>query len=179
MANTAANVLAVASGKIYGAVTGTALPTAEIQGLAAAFTSGDLGYISDSGVTQTINRDTTSIKAWGGDEVRVISTSHELSFKFEMLETNSNTLEAYYGDQTAPGTVTQMTAARGLRQAWVIDIVDGTNLIRIAIPDGEVIELDDITYSTEDAIKYGVTLRCYADGSNVKAYKYVHTTGAS
>lgn len=179
MANTAANVLAVATGKIYGAVTGTTLPTAEVQGLNALFLTGDLGYISDAGVTQTINRDTTTIKAWGGDEVRVISTSHELSFKFEMLETNANVLEAYYGDQTLPGTVTQITAARGLRQAWVIDIVDGTNLVRIAIPDGEIIELDDITYSTEDAIKYGVTMHCYADTSNVKAYVYVHTTGAS
>lgn len=179
MANTAANVLAVATGKIYGAVTGTTLPTAEVQGLAAAFLSGDLGYISDAGVQQTINRETNSIKAWGGDEVRVIATSHELSYHFEMLETSANTLETYYGDQSAAGTVTQITAASGLRQAWVIDIVDGTNLIRIVIPDGEVLELDEITYSTDDAIKYGVTIRCYADGSNVKAYIYPHSTGAS
>lgn len=179
MANTAANVLAVGTGKVYGAVTGTTLPTAEIQGLAAAFLTGDLGYISDAGVTQGIAKDVTTIKAWGGDVVRKIQTSHDLTYKFAMIETNPNSLEAYYGDQTTPATTTEITASRGLRQAWVIDIVDGTNLVRIAIPDGEIIELDDVTYSTDAAIAYGVTMTCYADSSNIKAYLYVHDTGAS
>lgn len=176
-ANTSANVLVGATGHIYGAPTGTTLPTAEVQGINAAFVN--LGYISDAGVVQSISRDTTSIKAWGGDEVRKIATSHELSYNFTMLETNSASLETYYGDQTDPAAVTQIKSQSGLRQAWVIDVVDGTNLIRIVIPDGEVLEVGDVTYATEEAIGYEVTLSCYADTSGVKAYLYPHDTGAS
>lgn len=176
-ANTAANVLVGATGYIYGAPTGTTLPTAEVQGLNAAFVN--LGYISDAGVVQSIGRDTTSIKAWGGDEVRKIATSHELAFNFTMLETNPAALEAYYGEQTDPAAVVHIKSQSGLRQAWVIDVADGTNIIRIAIPDGEILEVGDVTYATEEAIGYEVTLSAYADGSGNKAYKYVHTTGAS
>lgn len=179
MSNTAANVLAVASGKIYGAVAGTALPTAEVAGLAAAFTTGDLGYISDAGVIQGIAKNVTTIQAWGGDVVRKIQTSHDLTYKFAMIETNVNSLNTYYGAQSAAGTVTQISAARGLRQSWVIDVVDGTNLIRIVIPDGEVIDLSDVTYSSTGAIQYEVTVTCYADATNFKAYLYIHDTGAS
>lgn len=173
---TAANVL-VGSGKIYGAPVGTALPTTETASLNVAFV--DLGYISDAGVQQSISKSTTTIKAWGGDVVRKLTTEHDLTYKFEMLETNPDSLEAYYGDQTAPATAVQIKQQAGLRQPWVVHIIDGTNLVRIVIPDGEVIELADVNYSTDSAIAYGVTISAYADGSGVKAYKYVHDTGAS
>lgn len=168
---TAANVLVGATGFIYGAPTGTTLPTTPSASLAGAF--GDLGYISDEGVVQAIGRDITEIKAWGGDVVRKIATSHDLTFHFTMIETNPDSLEAYYGEQTDPSTVVEIKSQFGLRQAWVVDVADGTNIVRIAIPDGEVLEVDDVTYATEEAIGYGITISCYADTSGVKAYKYV------
>src|SRR4051794_38307887 len=134
-ANTAANVMVGATGHVYGAATGTTLPTAEIQGLNVAFTN--LGYISDAGVIQHIGSTITTIKAWGGDVIRKVKSEHDLTYQFTMLETNPSSLAAYYGTQTDTTSVVQIKAQSGLRQAWVIDVVDGTNLVRIAIPDGE------------------------------------------
>lgn len=168
---TAANVLVGATGKIYGGPTGTTLPTSDVDALDGAFV--DLGYISEAGVVQAIARDTNPIKAWGGDVVRKIPTSHDLTYKFTMIETNPETLEAYYGAQDDPSTVVELKAQDGLRQAWVIDVVDGDKLVRIAIPDGEVLEVGDVTYATEDAIGYEITVSCYADVDGNKAYKYV------
>lgn len=176
-ANTAANVLVGATGHVYGAPTATPLPTHEIEGLNAAFVN--LGYISEAGVIQHIGTTITIIKAWGGDVIRKVRSEHDLTYKFVMLETNPASLEAYYGDQTDPALVTQIKAQNGLRQAWVIDVVDGTNLVRLAIPDGEVLTVGDVTYATVNAIEYDVEISCYADVSGVKAYKYVHDTSAS
>lgn len=177
-ANTAANVLVGATGHVYGAPTGTPLPTTELAALNAAFVN--QGYISDAGVIQGIAEDVTVIKAWGGDVIRKVTTSHDLTFKFTMLETNPTALETFYGDQTDPAAAVQIKAQNRLRQCWVIDVVDGTTgYIRIVIPDGEVIQVGDVTYATGGAVEYEVTLSAYADVSGVKAYKYVHDTSAS
>lgn len=175
---TAANVLVGATGKVYGAPSGTPLPTTSTMALNAAFK--DIGYISDAGVIQGIARNQQSILAWGGDEVRKISTSHELTYHFVMLETNVDSLEAYYGEQDdALISAVKIKSQAGTRQAWVIDIVDGVNVVRIAIPDGEVGVVGDVTYATATAISYDVTLACYADTSGNKAYKYVIDKGVS
>ena len=51
------------AGAIYVAPAGTALPTDASTNLAETFVS--LGYISDAGVVNSENSETTSIKAWG------------------------------------------------------------------------------------------------------------------
>lgn len=177
-ANTAANILVGATGFVYGAPSGTALPTDENAAPNASFVN--LGYISDAGVVQAIENDSTDIKAWGGDIIRTIVTSHKLTYKFAMIETNSTSLEAYYGDQTTPATEVQIKANNGVRQSWIIDVADGTvGHLRLVIPDGEITEHGEVTYATEDAITYEVTITCYADTAGVKAYKYVHDASAS
>jgi len=176
-ANTAANVLVGATGHVYGAPSGTSLPTHEIEGLNASFVN--LGYISEAGVVQHISGSVTTIKAWGGDVIRKVRTEHDLTFDVVMIETNPTSLGTYYGPQSDAATVTEIKANNGLRQSWVIDVVDGTNLVRIVIPDGEVLETGDVTYATANAISYPITISAYADGSGNKAYVYAHDTGAS
>ena len=63
--------------------------------------------------------------------------------------------------------------------SWVLHIVDGDNLRRIVIPDGQVTERQDVTYVNGDAIQYGVTITCYPDASGIKAYIYDEGAGAS
>lgn len=177
-ANSAANVLVGATGTVYGAPSGTALVTDENSALNAAFVN--QGYISDAGVKQTIAQDSTDVKAWGGDIVRTIVTSHKLTYEFTMIETQATSLNTYYGTQSAAATAVQIKANNRLRQSWAIDVLDGTNgHLRLVIPDGEVTDVGDVTYATDGAISYPVTISCYADASGVKAYKYVHDAGAS
>lgn len=176
--NTAANVLVGATGHVYGAPAATALPTTEIAALNGAFVN--LGYISDAGVVQHIGGNTTPIKAWGGDIIRKIRTEHDLTYAFTMIETNPTSLAAYYGAQSDPAVAIQIKANNNVRQEWVIDVVDGTNgYIRIVIPDGEVLDTGDVTYSTNGVVEYPIVISAYADSSGVKAYKYVHDTSAS
>lgn len=182
MVATAANVQVGVTGTVNVAPTGTAVPTSTSGALNTAFY--DVGYISEDGVTETTGTSTSQIKAWqNGAIVRTVQTEHNYQLKFTMIETNEKSLEVYYGNYThgagaADGSV-QVTGTQGYRGAWVVHVIDGTDLRRIVIPDGQVTERDDVSYVNGDATAYGVTIDCYPDTSGVKAYHYFAGDGAS
>jgi hypothetical protein len=104
-----------------------------------------------------------------------VQTSHTLEYQLTLIETNPAVLEAYYGSANFDDVLNrvEIKSGQGTRQAWVIDVLDGTNVVRIAIPDGQITAHDDVTFKTDEAIGYGVTITCYADTSDVKAYMYL------
>lgn len=160
------------TGRIYAGLTGDpALPTDATTAPGAGFT--DLGYAGEDGVTQTISADTTQIRAWqNGDTVRTVQTTHDVTYQFTFLETNPAVLEAYYGNYNA-GTV-EIRSDVLPRMPWVVDVVDGDELVRIAVPSAQITERGDITFTNGDAIAYPVTLTAYPV-AEVKAYLYVAT----
>lgn len=179
---TAALVEVAVTGDISYGPAGTTLPTHPLDALNAAFNT--LGYITEDGITQTINEDRSDIRAWqNGDIVRKVRTSHDYTLQFAMLETNLDTLGVYYGDGSVSGTLengeVQVKGDMDTRGEWVFDVLDGTDLIRIVIPDGQVTERGDVTYVNGDAITYPVTVTAYPDASDVKAYIYLATDTGS
>ena len=177
MANTAGNVLVgkpLVTGGILRAVLGTAVPTDATTAPAGAFAGA--GYVSDAGVVQTIGTDSTSIKAWGGDEVRKVQTSHTVTYQFTLIETNDESLGIYYGDGSvtsgAGARAVEITSAELEHAAYVIEMKDGDNKIRITIGDGQVTERGDVSYVDSNAIAYQVTVTCYPDADGVKATIY-------
>lgn len=181
MANTAENVRVAVTGSInYGPV-GTTLPTDATTAINAAFD--EVGYANEDGITQSINEDRTEIKAWqNADVVRKIRTSHDVTYAFTMLETNLTTLEIYYGDGSVSGTldngVVEVRGDLSTRGPWVLHVIDGDELIRIVLPDGEVTERGDTQYVNANAIQYPVTITAYPDNTGVKAYLYLAEEGS-
>ncbi len=173
MANDATNVIIgkpLASGGLLTAVAGTPLPTSATAPLNGAFEA--TGYVSEDGVVQTIDTDTTDIKAWGGDVVRTVETAHDVTYKFTMIEHNGVTLGAYYGDDNyTPGAI-EIRAGELPRKPWVIEIKDGDARGRIVVPIGQIVERGDVNYTDEDAAGFEVTLKAFPDSTGVKAYIY-------
>ena len=184
MANTASNVVAgvplATGGILIGDTTATAPTTAAgtLTGFAAA------GYIGEDGVTETNERSTDRIRAWGGDTVKVVQTEHNVSYQFTFLETlNRDVLEAVYGEDNV--TTTAATASTGTlhevqvnastlpHKSYVFEVKDGDAKIRIYVPDGQITEVGDITYSDSEVIGYQVTVEAFADELGNKAYKYL------
>lgn len=174
MTLTADNVRVGVTGGVFGAPSESTLPTDATAELDGAFE--DLGYVTEDGVSQAIGIDITEIKAWqNGDVVRKVQTKHDLTYAFAMLETSPAALEAYYGNYDAG--VVEIRGDQGIRQSWVINVIDGDNKIRIVIPDGQVTERGDISYVNGDAVSYPVTITCYPDDDSVKAYMYLDGEG--
>jgi len=177
MALVAANVTAPSNGDFLHAPTGTALPTSTAAALNVAFLS--IGYIGEDGVTLSQAASITKIKAFqNADVVRVVQTDHSVTAKFTMIETNANSLAiAFKGNYTAG--VGQFKAAIAPHKAWVLHFIDGTYLIRTVVPDGQVIEIGDLIYQNGVALGYPITIECFPDVSNVKAYQYFATATVS
>lgn len=182
MAVNAANVLVGApdqktTGAILSAPTGTALPTDPVETPEAEFVSS--GYVSENGVTLTPERSTASIKDWSGAIVRQILEEFNGTLAWEHLETNEESLRNYFGDENV--TVTPATADKGEqiraalgahelpRKAWIFRIKDGKRRILITVPDGQVSEQGEVSFTKSGAILWPVTLTTFpdADGNNI------------
>lgn len=174
MANDSGNVVVgkpAVTGGILLAPSGTTLPTDATSSLDGAFEA--CGYVSDAGLVQSINTDSTDIKAWGGDIVRRIQSSHDVTYQFTMIETNGVSLAAYYGDDNVTAGDVELVAGDLPRQVFDFEIVDDTRTIRIVLPDGQITERGDINYVDTDAVGYPVTVTAYPEAdTGVKAYIY-------
>lgn len=175
MALNAANVRVGVNGEVNFAEAPATLP-ADAAALLTDFTG--LGYNTDAGVAETINETTTDIKAWqGGQTVRTVRTDETVTYAFTMLETNVDALAIYYGNDVdvADGSV-KVGGQLNTRGSWVIDVLDGTDIVRVVIPDGEVTQRGTVNYVNDNAISYPVTVTAYPsnetgfDGANAKKY---------
>lgn len=165
MAQDSANVRVAVTGAVsMGATTATA-PTGT-GGTITGFT--DLGLISEDGVTESRGRSTNDIKAWqNGATVRTVVTEGTLTYQFTLIETKKETVELFYGatvtEAAADGSFVVVPTSTGGRRSFVLDVVDGAELLRVYIPQGEVTEVGDRVYSNGEAIGYEVTITAYND----------------
>lgn len=163
MALSSSNVRVAVTGAVYSAPTGTAAPTAADSALNVAFV--DLGYVSEEGVTEQRERSTTQIKAWqNADLVREVVTDSALRYSLTLIETKEEVVELFYGAavDSVDGSVDITPSATGGRKSFVIDVIDGSELIRIYIEEGEVSEVGDQVYASGEPIGYQVTITAYA-----------------
>lgn len=183
MAN-ASNVLAgkpLVGGGIFVAPKGTTRPTDATTALNAAYKG--TGYVSEDGVTETVDRSTDKIRAWGGDTVKVVQSEFGVQYEFTFIETlNSDVLKAVYGDANV--TTTAATSSKGTlhkvklnsgtlpEQQFVIDMKDGDATVRIDFI-GQISEVGDVTYSDEEVIGYPVTVVAIPDANGDSALKYL------
>lgn len=184
MATTAAYVTAgkpKVGGAVFRAVAGTTAPTDATTALAAAFK--DLGYCSEDGLVNSNSPSTTKIKAWGGDEVLVITEEKEDTFKLTLIEhTNLEVLKAVYRSDNVTGSLSSGVTVKANAKdpesgVWAIELVLNNNTVkRIVIPDGKISEIGDITYSDSDAVGYEITITAIPDTSGNTHYEYIKKT---
>jgi hypothetical protein len=158
------------TGAVSKGIHGATAPT----GTAGAATDHiDLGYISEDGVEIELPDagDSEPIKAWqNGTTVRVIRTPSEdnPTWHFTMLETKIETVETYFGvtvDDGATEGSFEFTVGNRPYNSYVVDVVDGAELIRDHIPKGIVTSVGAHTLSNGEPIGYEVTVEGELDAT--------------
>ena len=142
----------------------------------------DLGYVTEDGVTITKPGagDSTPIKAWqNGATVRTIrSTTDDLpTIEFVLMETSINVVKAALGVSVTSGATeghydinTDVQAAAG---SWIVDVIDGAELIRSHAPKATPVGEVAMVYKNDEPIGYSVTLECEKDstaGYNIRTW---------
>jgi hypothetical protein len=164
------------TGAIKHAPLGTAIPTlADITKASVTINQAFTGdeYVSEDGLTLAPSMSTTEIKDWSGATVRKVLESFDGTLSWTMISTNEGALSIAFGSghvTTSAATATngaQVQAALGAylpeEQAWVFLMKDGDARIVIAVPDGQITEVGEVTFASNAAVGWNVTLSCYPD----------------
>ena len=173
------------TGAIKHAPIGTTLPT--LASIAAsgvtldqAFTGDE--YVSEDGLTLAPSKSTTDIKDWSGAVVRKVLESFDGTLSWTMISTNAGALGVAFGAQnitTEDASRThgnQVAAALGADlpdpESFVFLMKDGAARIVIVVPKGQVTEVSEVTFASNAAVGWGVTLSCYPDSDGKSIYIY-------
>lgn len=170
MAVDATKVRVAVSGALSKGLTSAAAPT----GTAAALTGfTDLGGIRENGVALALPdaSDATPIKVWqNGATVRTIreTSDDNPTITVTLVETTKVAIETYFG-VTVTSTVSEGTfdIKNEVRTAasYVLDVIDGAELIRVYVPRGVVSSVGEITLANTEAIGYEVTIDAELDST--------------
>ena len=174
------------AGVFYRAPLGTTLPTDASSPLNGLFT--DHGWISDDGITLTVNRSTQKHYAFGTDLVKTTQSEYQESLKLTFIESDPDVLETVFGadsltlgtDGGGNRTIAIAHSSKQLpRSAFVVDMIDGSKERRIVVQEGQVIDLEDVSYKDSELTSYAVTIDCYkpASGNTEAVLEYITDTG--
>ncbi len=173
MAVSASNVRVAVTGAVYADKTGTATAPTSTGGSLDTDLK-DLGYVSEDGITLTMpgGGDSSAIHAWqNGATVRTVRTPSDDNPQLELtlIETKLEVIEFVFGvtvtEAVADGSWSFDNSVTRTPAAIVVDVVDGSELIRIYAPQAVVAEISEISLTHTDAIGYGVTLDLERNGT--------------
>lgn len=184
MANNAANVTAgkpQPQGGVFRAPLGTTLPTDATSTKDVAFVG--LGLVSDAGLVQTYNHQSTEIKDWSGATVYTTEEGLTDQYKFTLIEAvNVDVLKAFFGENNVSGTLaTGITVTGNSKNTppasyiFEMSVADG-GYRRVVLPNAKPVTRDDVNYVNNNVVGYGMTLVCYPDATGNTHYEYTIKT---
>lgn len=166
------------SGGVLRAPLGTERPIDPDSPLDKAYES--TGYVGEDGVSESSERSTEDIRAWGGIKVRTVQTEYGTTLTLTFIESRrALVLKSVFGDDNVTidpkGFIKVRRNETPLGSAqWVIDMKDGDRgARRLDVGNGQITEVGDITYVDGEAISYEVTMSCDPDDNGDTLIEYV------
>jgi len=137
---------------------GAAAPTSALSSLTGNHT--DYGYVSEDGVTESTSVSSEKIKAWQKSKVvRTTITEGIVSWKLVLIQTNAATVALYYnGIVQADGSIVVDPTKERPILSFVLDVIDGGQIIRSYAPEAQITEVGDQVYQNGAPIGYEVTI---------------------
>lgn len=178
-ANTVANVSTtkgVAGGYFYSAPSTATVPTDITTALPADFVN--LGFISEDGVTESIETDSESMVDMNGDTVYTASSSRTETITATLIEVKEAALKEIYGHDMVTTSNDLITVKHGSHTAseriYVLELVlrDGRRW-RQVVPAGQVTEVGEMSLASGELAGREITITCNVDANGVSVYDYI------
>lgn len=125
------------------------------------------GFISEDGITKTVDRSTEKIKDWNGDTVIITQSDHSVTLQFTFMEAaNAAVLKAVYGEENviiSGDDYTIIDTADELPHISLDALIKGnaSTKIRVFAPDAQITEVGDVNFVRSGVIQYQVTAECF------------------
>lgn len=168
----------MATGMMYTAVSGTALP-ATLDAATVAAWGTEVGYVSDAGMTLNLSRDKENIKDWSNTVRRVVLTDHEETASGSCISTDSTSLTALFGTSAVAttGTTTTVNLSESTlpaAAAYLFVVEDGDDLIAFGCSEGQMAVTDNVSFQPGEAIEWPFEITAMGTGG----MKFIKTAGA-
>lgn len=149
------------SGMFYHAPAGTALPTTADAALPATWK--EVGYVSQDGLTVSINATTEGIKDWANRIVRMVVTDSDETAQASIITTTEETLATVLGEDNvsaASGTITAGLSLATLppEEAFLFRMKDGDDMIIVGCTKGQITALESLSFQPGSAIAWTPTI---------------------
>ena len=144
------------------------------------------GFITEDGISKTVDRSTEKIKDWNGDTVVIVQSDHSVTLKLTFMESaNAEVLKIIAGDNN-------VTISEDGKNITVVDNADelphraldaeikgaAESRIRLFAPDAQATEVGDVNFVRSGVIQYEVTFECFPDDDTNKLYQYIYRADA-
>ncbi|MCX7542298.1 hypothetical protein OS128_05155 [Corynebacterium sp. P5848] len=136
------------------------------------------GYVSNEGVTKTVDRETTDIDDWNGDDIVTVQSKHSVTLKTTFMEAaNMEVLKMIAGEENvteAGGKIKVVDNANELPHRAMVFEMKGSagKKVRVFAPDAQVTNVGDVKFVRNDVIKYEATIKCFTDADGNKLYSF-------
>lgn len=161
-------------------------PTSAVSDTPPGLELAALGFVSEDGVTKTVERSTEKIKDWNGDTILITQTDHSVTLQMTLKEAgNAEVLKLIAGDDNVTingDSITVDDTADELPHRCIqIDIrSSATSKVRLFAADAQVTAVGDVVFVRGNTIEYQVTFELFPDVNDVKLRQFIEKnfTGA-
>lgn len=154
---------------VYVAPVGSTAPTNVASSLDAAYLA--VGLLSEDGLTESREEESTDHYARGGILVRTTRSKHKRTFKFTCLESNPTVNAIVNPGSTATTTTGVTTRVQYVPdpapKAWVFEEVDGSYTRRLVIAKGEVSNVGEVKSNDGEMTMFELTVTVYPSTAGV------------
>ena len=177
--NTVANVSTtkgVSGGYFFSAPSTATVPTDITTALGTDFVN--LGFVSEDGISETIETDTETMADMNGDPVFTSTSSRTETITAKLIEVKEAALKEIYGQDMVTVANDLITAKHGTHDVpnriYVLELVlrDGRRW-RQVVPAGQVTEVGDMSLGAGEISGREITITCNVDATGVSVYDYI------
>lgn len=159
--------IGMATGMVYMADAGTALPSSPLASLASDWKK--IGAVTADGITWATGKDSEPIRNWAKETERLAASDEGGTVTAPLMYTDKATLEAIFGASnveysaatSSTGNITSVTVEAGVSaspKAFLFLMKDGDDTMLLGTTKGIVRDVSDISFAPTDAITWEVTI---------------------
>lgn len=145
--------------------------------------SEDLGYVSQDGLSITIDRSSENIMDWNLDAVRKLLTEHSATITFTIISWTLPGLKAYFGSENVTETADEIIVKVNSKsigdRGWIFNLKDGDRKRRVVIPVGSLASQGEITFVKGEQTPLEIELEALVDSFGEKIYIYTQKEGTT
>lgn len=131
-----------------------------------------LGWLSEDGISMSVNKDTEDLKGFGGDTALTLTTSHDVEFTFKPMEWNDVVAKELFGQDATAASV-EVNADELPTRKYVFDMRGrGNTLIRVVVPNCQITSFGEFAFKHNEPMAAEFTLKALPDASGNKVYIY-------